>query len=295
MQHDRWEPSSGGRAFEASRVLLGAAVHFAAVAALIAIELTRLDLSTDEALQQSFSEVEPIIELAIRRAALSDDAILGLIGELIVLRFALLVSDASARANTVLNWRGWAPGRDFVIGLHGIEVKATLGTSSRHRFSGLHQLERQAGPHSDETVHLLSLGLQAVETGGLNVPELVDDILSLLGDEESGANATQQQFLVMIASYGGPGAPSYDHAVMSGWAVYQQHFTITFARLYDVADTEMRLLVRETVEQTFVNPESLSFELDIPARLSAFNPAEDWQTEIAAMVRDQLNRVDKIK
>ena len=284
LMHDRWEPSAGGEPFEASRVLLGSAAHFAAVAALIATELGRLDLTSDEAAQRSFREVEPIIELAIRRAVLASETILGLIGELHVLRVALLAVPVEARATMLLSWRGWAPGRDFQLGTHGIEIKTTLGTTSRHWFSGIHQLEPQElSDGGKETLHLLSIGLQVAETGGPSLPELVDDMLSLLSD--GGEQSPQQaQLLSMIESYGGDGAPGYQHDVMRAWHMYQQRFAITFARLYDVAAPEMRLLNRALVEQTFAVPDSLTFELALPSLLSAYNPAENWQQEVAALV-----------
>lgn len=285
--HDRWEPSAGGAAFEASRVLLGSAGHFAAVAALIATELARLDLSDDEAMQASFLEVEPIIELAIRRATLSSEAILGLIAELHVLRAALLAVAPQVRAGMLLGWRGWAPGRDFVFGKHGVEVKATVAQQSRHSFSGIHQLESQDLPSGGkETLHLLSIGLQPVSDGGPNLPELVDDLLSLLEDDGGAPSALQAQFVEMVASYGGAGAPSYEHWSMRTWSVYQQRFAMTFARLYDAADPQMRLLDRGLVEQTFAVFDSVTFEMLFPSLVSAYNPAENWQLEIAAMARE---------
>lgn len=286
LVYDRWEPQAGGKAFEASRILLGSAAHFAAVAALIATELGRLDLTSDEGVQRSFSEVEPIIELAIRRAALSNQAILGLIGELHTLRAILIASDPQKRAIALLSWKGYAPGRDFLIGHHGIEVKATVGSLSRHAFSGIHQLEPQTlGDGGVEALHLLSLGLQVATEGGSSLPEVIDDLMSLLGDSSSARTTEQTQLLSMIASYGGTSAPSYDHDTMRGWSVYQQRYAITFARLYDVSDPDMRLLHRNLVEQTYADPDSLTFELTIPSIVSAYNPAEDWQKQIAAMAR----------
>ena len=285
LLHDRWEPSGGGQAFEASRVLLGAADHFAAVAALIATELARLDLSSDTQIQRSFASVEPIIELAIRRATLSNEVMLGLIAELHVLRVVLLAAPSDTRAAALLAWRGWAPGRDFVFGRNGVEVKATVGAMSRHAFSGIHQLEAQdLGEGKKETLHLLSIGLQPATSGGPSLPELIDDLLTLLSGCEDGGGV-HTQLLKMIASYGGGDAPRYDHFAMRGWSVYQQRYGITFARLYDVEDQEMRLLDRGLVEQTFTVPDSVKFEVLLPSKLSAFNPAENWQQELAAMVR----------
>lgn len=284
LQHDSWEPTAGGPAFAATRVLLGSATHFAAVAALIATELARLDLSTDASMQAAFNEVEPIIELAIRRGALSTETLLGLVSELQVLRVALLATPAPQRPTTLLGWRGWTQGRDFVLGRHAIEVKATLGDTSRHAFSGVHQLEPQPQPQGgQEMLHLMSFGLAEVDEGGQSLPELIDDLASLLdecGEEGAGARA---QLLAMVREYGGAAAPGYDHDTMRGWSVYQIRHAISFARLYAVDDPEMRLLTSALLDQTFAVPGSVSFELELPASVSAFNPAASWQAEIAAM------------
>lgn len=46
----------------------------------------------------------------------------------------------------------------------------------------------------------------------------------------------------------------------------------------------MRLLDRGLVEQTFIVPDSMRFEALFPSRVSSYNPAENWQQELAAMV-----------
>ncbi len=285
LQHDSWEPSDGGAAFPATRVLLGSATHFAAMAALIAIEFARFDLATDKAMQAAFNEVEPIIEMAIRRSALSTEALLGLMAELQVLRVALLATTVAKRHATLLGWRGWMQGRDFVFGRHSIEVKATLGETSRHAFSGVHQLEPQ--PSADgslEMLHLMSFGLAEVEEGGQSLPELIDDLASLLDNGSAPELAARPQLLTMVREYGGGGSPGYDHDTMSGWSVYQARYAIMFARIYAVDDPEMRLLTSALLDQTFAVPGSVSFELQLPSRVSAFNPAASWQSEIATMV-----------
>jgi hypothetical protein len=124
-----------------------------------------------------------------------------------------------------------------------------------------------------------------VSEGGPSLPEMVDDLLTLLSDGSGAQTAEQVQLLSMIASYGGAGAPSYDHGTMRGWSVYQQRYTVSFARLYDVADPGMHLLDRELIQQTFADPDSLTFELTIPSIVSAYNPADDWQKQIAAIAR----------
>lgn len=285
LQYDRWEPSDGGAEFAATRVLLGSAAHFAAVAALIVTELARLDLTTHTAMQAAFNEVEPIIELAIRRGTLSTESLIGLFAELQVLRVALLASPVTDRLRTLIAWRGWTKGRDFVMGRHAVEVKATLGDNSRHSFSGLHQLEAQTLPDgAQEMVHLLSFGLTEVHQGGQSLPELVDDILSLLSDNSPQGAGACTQFLGMIREYGGISASGYDHTTMRGWSAYQIRLQITFTRLYAINDPEMRLLTSAALDGTFVVPSSVSFELQLPTRVSAFNPAQNWQGEVAAML-----------
>lgn len=285
LQHDSWEPSDGGVTFSATRVLLGSAPHFAAVAALIAIEFARFDLVNDEAMQAALTEVEPIIEMAIRRGALSTESLIGLVAELQVLRVALLATSADKRHATLISWRGWTRGRDFVFGRHAIEVKATLGNTSRHSFSGVHQLEPQPLPDGgSEMLHLMSFGLAEVDAGGQSLPELIDDLTSLVDDGSASGAAARAQLLTMVREYGGGSSPGYDQDTMSGWNVYQARYAITFARLYAVDDPDMRLLTTALLDQTFAVPGSVTFELQLPSRISAFNPAATWQSEIAAMV-----------
>lgn len=286
LQHDRWEePEPGGEAFEATRVLLGSAAHFAAVAALIATELARLDLSTDQAVQQAFTEVEPIIEMAIRRSALSDEALIGLIAELHVLRAALVAVDKEQRPIVLTGWHGWTKGRDFIFGDHALEVKATTGPQSRHHFSGVHQLEPQRVEGTEtEHLRLLSMGLTETESGGQSLPDIVEDLLSLLQSDGAKRGPVQQQLLAMIANYGEAGSAGYDHDNVRHWQVYQRRFVTEFGRLYDISDSAVRLLTRELLEDTFAVVETVSFTLLFPDRISGFNPQDNWQGEIAATI-----------
>lgn len=286
LQHDSWEPEAGGDAFEATRILLGSAPHFAAIAALIVTEMARLDLSTDGALQQAFLEIEPIVEMAIRRSTLSDEALLGLIAELHVLKAALIFTPSERRHVVLLAWRGWTRGRDFQFGSIALEVKATTGDRSRHHFSGVHQLEpAQLEGGAEEQLGLLSMGFVESDQGGQSLPEVVEDLLRLLEGSNDSQTSARDQLLAMIAEYGEGGGPGYEHDTMSGWSAYQRRFSITFARLYDVLDPEMRLLRREVIEQTFAVAESVSFSLLLPDRVSAFNPARTWQEELASIVQ----------
>lgn len=287
LQHDRWEPNNGAPSFAATRVLLGSAPHFAAMAALIEVELARFDLSDDCASQRAFDEVEPLIELAIRRGALSIETLIGLIAELQLLKVGLLAVPPTMRGVVITGWRGWTRGRDFMFGRHGIEVKATLGAKSRHWFSGVHQLDPQPLPeHGSEIVHLMSFGLVEVSGSGSgqSLPDLVEDLGSLLDGDEDEPGPGRAGLIEMIREYGGPGAVGYDHGTMSEWVLYQRRYAINFARLYSIADPEMRLLTNLLIDQTYVIPASVSFELQLPEQVSTYNPAADWRGEIAAIV-----------
>lgn len=291
IQHGEWRPSQGGTAFSASRIILPSAPHFASVAALIAVELIRAGIAGSGNPQPAFTAVEPIIEMAIRRGALPENVIIGLIGELSVLRQCLLVTMAEpARRSAVLDsWRGWQTGgRDFRFGADTIEVKTTQAVSSIHEFSGLHQLEEERLPDGGlERLHLLSIGLTASTAMGETLPSLVGDILAMLapaGEVQPGS--MQTAFLTQVEAYGSQNGTGYAHETMRDWSAYNTRYTHSFApRLYRTADPAMLLLRRETLASTFVQPSSISFTMHFPDQVSTFNPAPNWQEAVASIVR----------
>ena len=67
----------------ANRILLPALGHFDQVGAFIAAELLRE--KADVNLERAFAVTEPLIELAIKRLEISENAIIGLFGELLLL------------------------------------------------------------------------------------------------------------------------------------------------------------------------------------------------------------------
>lgn len=289
LEHGTWRSKTDDVAFDATRVVLPPDPHFAAIAALIATELVRVGMGAGVPTQEAFTEVEPIIELAIQRGSMADDVLLGLVSELIVLRTILRSSNRTMEQKAVLvgTWRGWQQGRDFVIGSHAVEVKATRGLASSHAFSGLHQLEEQTLPDGGvEVLHLLSIGLQEAPEGTFSLPGVVEDLLSELGGpvvKEPDLNPLQTQLLAWILQYGA-GGRGYRHLSMRKWPQYQAQFALSFSpRLYRISDPEMRLLQRALVEDTYLRPDSVTFDATFPARVSAFNPADRWQVELANM------------
>ncbi|TPI78521.1 PD-(D/E)XK motif protein [Mesorhizobium sp. B2-8-9] len=287
VQYGDWRPEEGGAPFSASRIVLPSAPHFASIAVLIAIELLRAGIAGPAGVQPAFTDVEPIIEMAIRRGALSETVVLGLVGELTVLRQLILArSDRPASMMRCLDfWQGWQEGgRDFRIGDHAIEVKTTQMGASIHEFSGLHQLEPKSLPSgSKEHLHLMSIGLAASTTMGETLPSLVSSIVALLSTAVGGAEVADE-FVRRVSQYGTLSGTGYVHATMLDWSVYGTRFAHTFLpRLYRVDDSAMRLLGREKLAETFVQAHGLSFTMHIPDQVSAFNPAPNWEAELEAM------------
>lgn len=290
LQHGDWRPEEGGEPFPASRIVLPSAPHFATIAALIATELMRAGIAGARGAQEAFTDVEPIIEMAIRRGALPEHVIVGLIGELTVLRQLLLArSKAPSSMMRYLDcWQGWQEGgRDFRFGANSIEVKTTQSGFSVHEFSGLHQLEPKLLPSSDlEQLHLLSVGLSASTTIGESLPTIVHSIDAFL-TSATGGPAAAEDFLRRVALYGSQSGTGYIHASMADWSVYGTRYAHSFVpRLYRIDDPGMRPLTRDLLSQTFVQPEGLAFTMHIPDQVSAFNPAPSWEAELARMAVD---------
>ncbi|MDV3253556.1 PD-(D/E)XK motif protein [Devosia sp. BK] len=287
IQHGDWRPQEGGHPFSASRIVLPAAPHFASIAALISIELLRAGIAESRGAQSAFTDVEPIIEMAIRRGALSDEVVIGLIGELTVLRQILLARGGEpAKMLRCLNfWQGWQEGgRDFRIGDHVIEVKTTQATGSIHQFSGLHQLEPSALPSGAmEQMHLMSIGLSASNSVGETLPSMVSSIAKLLS-VDSMKTEVADEFIRRVEMYGTISGSGYAHERMQAWSVYATRYAHTFVpRLYRLDDPAMLTLTRDTLAQTFVLAEGLTFTMHIPERVSAFNPVPNWDAELEAM------------
>lgn len=290
LQHGSWRPEEGGETFSASRVALPSAPHFASIAALIAIELIRSGIAGPRGVQAAFAEVEPIIEMAMRRGALAESAIVGLIGELAVLRQLVLprIRQPGSLMRCLEFWQGWQDGgRDFRIGGHSIEVKTTRVASSIHEFSGLHQLEPQVLPSAQlENLHLLSIGLAPSTSAGESLPALVESIVSILRTA-TGGEEIAIEFVRRVELYGHRSGGGYAHESMAEWTVYATRYAHTFVpRLYRVDDPGMLLLTRSMLAQTFAQPDDLAFTMHLPESISAFNPAQDWAAELEAMSSD---------
>jgi hypothetical protein len=297
LEHQSWQ-GRDSTPFEANRVVLPLAEHFSAVAALIVFEFARAlgAAGASRDIQGAFAEIEPLIEMALRRSHLSEENVVGLLGELILLEQMLrsLPPQSDLRASVLDMWRGHKQAsRDFCLGAAGIgiEVKTTGAGSSTHHIHGIAQIEPALDSDvPEQELYLLSVGMAHAETGAFSVPSCASRVLELLGSANSMSRTSLQlRFLSDLRAYGGELAAGYDHDTMQEFPAYAVRFTMTFEpRLYDVCDPEFKVVGRAALRDTFVAPEGIAYKVDLPSRINQFNPAVHWREKIASLVNAAL-------
>lgn len=259
----------------ANRIRLPALGHFDQVGALIAAELLRE--KADANVERAFAVTEPLIELAIKRLEISENAILGLVGELLLLDALCRRADDMHVGPIVQAWNGWRrSARDLTWDGTGVEIKTTTRTTSSHSVHGVHQIEPAAT--TDDTpgesrLLLVSIGLRQADPNvpALSIPSLVESIVARLS--ASGASGLVNEFLKRVAIYGSESGVGYDHATMANEAPFTTPFSVTFVRGYDMADPAIEVLRRDdVVAHQHVDAQSLTFRVELPATISLNNP-----------------------
>jgi hypothetical protein len=274
LKHDKWRNAddSGGD-FSANRIQFPAEDHYQAVAAFIAEELFRNGLVSS--VSKSFAASEPIIEMSLRRTALSDDHIIGLIGELRLLLMLLVYAEtAISRAEMINSWQGYRnSARDFVFEDTSVEVKTTNGHRSCHHISSISQVDpMRVDGDPTEQLYLVSLGLRDPEEnseGSFTLPSVVNDLLDQLKESNSPGKRTESQEILLgrIREYGGS-SNGYDHDTMSSLPAYSRAFCHRFERIYDMNDNEVLVLRRQHLDLCdAVQEETVQFEVDLPDQI----------------------------
>ncbi len=285
LKFDRWTRAKED-VFRANRLVLPSDDHYIPTAAFLAEELLRRNVT--ESVANSFAQTEPLIEMALRRTALSEEEILGLLGELRFLEVLLSVAANSRQRAVALDaWRGHERGaRDFVFEIHSVEVKSTRGDRSVHKIGGVMQVDprRSESNEAQEELFLLSLGFKLDNSenrpfSGLSLPEQVDVILQKLtppGNQEN-TGELQTLFLAKVASYGSAVGRGYEHEEMRDWSAYQTRWQHGFLRIYDMNDSSVQVLRRDDIQRRgHVVLDSVSFLIDLPDRISGdLNPQSD--------------------
>jgi hypothetical protein len=273
LEHQTWFRSAGLPPIEANRLMLPAAGHFDQVAAFICTELLRNDADLD--LVAAFRQTEPIIELAIRRLRISDEAILGLAGELVLMEALCKRAGDDVVGALVDNWHGWQKSlRDFVVGSLGIEVKTTTRQRSLHHVQGVHQVEPSVGKASgpgESSLLLVSIGL-AWEEGPFTIPVLVDSILERL--RQAGRGSSVDSLLAHLREYGAESGIGYEHMSMAREPQFARSFVLQFVRGYDMSDPGIEVLRSADIEaRSHVMIGTVVFEIDLPDRVAGdLNP-----------------------
>ena len=259
----------------ANRILLPALGHFDQVGAFIAAELLRE--KADANMERAFAVIEPLIELAIKRLEIAESAILGLVGELLLLDALCRRADDRHVGPVVQAWDGWRrSARDLTWEGTGVEIKTTTRSTSSHAVHGVHQIEPAAatddGP-GESRLLLVSIGLRQTDPNvpALSIPSLVESIVARL--TVSGAGGLVDEFLKRVAMYGSESGIGYEHATMANEAPFTTPFSLTFIRGYDMADPAVEVLRRDDVlAHQHVDAQSLSFRVDLPATITLNNP-----------------------
>lgn len=270
LEHQTWFRRAGLPAVEASRLLLPAAGHFDQVAAFVCTELLRNGADRD--LATAFRRAEPIIELAIRRLRLTDQVLVGLAGELLLLDAICQSADNSKVVTIVGGWDGWRESRrDFALGNIGVEVKTTTRANSAHHVQGVHQVELfdgEDGSDREDMLFLVSIGLiWEDQEEAFSIPSLVDSIVRRLKD--AGTPDAVETFLAHVREYGAASDAGYDHKTMSTDRRFTRTFLPRFVRGYDMTDMQIEVLrSRDIVPHQHVVSDSVNFRIELPDRVS---------------------------
>ncbi len=275
LEYQTWYRGDGDEGFPATRILLPPAGHFDQVAAFICIELIRNGASND--LKKAFARTEALIDLAIERLRMADEAIVGLCGEMLLLRALVTAADPAQTTNVVESWKGFREtARDFQLGQVGLEVKTTTGLASSHPIQGVHQVEVGHGVDgvAESDFFLVSIGIHRLnphEDGdSTSLAALVDDILnSLRTSTAPNSRAVEDSFLRALTQYGSPVDLGYDHAVTAGDSVLARPFRQTFVRCYDMSDVNIQVIDSDQVRsKPNVELPSLSYRINLPEQVS---------------------------
>lgn len=287
LQHHNWHRDSGP-VLSANRILLPALGHFDQVGSFICTELLRNGAEDD--MVQAFSLTEPIIELAIRRLQISESAMLGLVGELLILNSLVHQADDPQVGAVLHSWAGWHRSqRDFAWNRIGVEVKTTRRVSSSHMVQGVHQVDATAATDDDpgeDRLLLVSVGLAnaAPSNNTFSIPILVGRILDRL--TSTGNTSLGDSFLQDVAAYGSESGFGYNHQTMSGDSPFTDSYATTFCRGYDMSDPTIEVLRHDIVAAyRHVDSQSLRFTINLPAAISGQNPV-NGANQIARNILD---------
>lgn len=184
---------------------------------------------------------------------LSREKQIGLYGELMFLR--TMLSAGIPGTSVITWWRGpFSQNQDFRVGSHALEVKTTTGnTATAIRIAN----ELQLDGTDFQPLYLLHLSLNEMLGAGTNLPQLVDEVQSLVG----GGAAQDFADRLFVAGYHEIHRPLYEEI---GYVERQRHYYAVDGTFPRILQSELRSGVSR-VEYTidvggfasYARPESL--------------------------------------
>jgi len=247
--------------------------HFDAVAAFLCAHLIENNFYKDR--QGGFGRSEPVIALALGPSLLQRESLVGLMGELLIMR-ALLDRNPTLVKEIVTSWFGYGrSSRDFQLGELGIEVKTTTGSSSTHRIQGVHQVElgHPVGGGLETGLYLVSVGIEEADgpdsrQNSWSLSSLVDRLLRQIEDACSSpadGKALQDWLLTSIKEYGSRSGLGYDHVLMKQQILFGARWRTAFVRAYDMTDSAITVIrTTDLAQHSMVIPTTVEFSVNLP-------------------------------
>ena len=257
-----WTRKGDALPFEAARLLLPAGEQYDAIAATVVVELAQSGLEHDR--QTAFSRCEALIEVALLQADLAVESVIGLWGELFLLRLWLEAS--SPQFSSLDSWCGYRPSaRDFSLGSLGVEVKTTLRSTSSHQVSGVHQTEPTPSDDrpTEEQLLLVSIGLEPIDQG-LSVLDLIQQTDSAIRARDV---ARADDFQVHVSDYAAR-STGYRRANENQPSILSKTYGVRFVRCYDMSDPDIQVLrLADLQARPHVQTDSVTFRINLPTQV----------------------------
>jgi hypothetical protein len=290
LSHDQWQMSSG-ELVEANRIAFPDGQPFAMATATVATELIRQGIQ-DEPLDIVFSAVEEFIERLLGELLVSEHALAGLLGELVLLERMLRRPEmCDAVADPTAPWKGYMhDARDIRRGFCSIEVKTTTSDLRIHTIHSLNQIQprKDEEGRAMESVFLLSVGFRPDnDQGSFTVPSTVDTILDHL-DRCLEPEIAKQAFLQRLSRWGVSGQARYIHDEAHAHPRLSTRFTMGLEPLlYKVADPRLKLLRSDDLIDLIVEEQGIQYRAKLPEQIpgSPNNPEQGWNSAVNALLQ----------
>jgi hypothetical protein len=281
LAHDTWQ-GIDAQLLVANRLLMPPESHFDAIAAFLCTHLIENGFLGSR--QLGFTRSEPVIEMAFERSRFHGEGLVGLCGELLLMR-SLLDRRPGRLRDVLASWHGYErSARDFQLGTVGVEVKTTRGSTSTHKVQGIRQVEVGHGVDGglETDFFLVSIGIEAVaEEEPLDntwtLPGLVESLLSRIDSTIAAPDESAELGVTLvraIRNFGTEDADGYDHEEMQHRVIFGQRWRTAFVRSYDMKDPAIKVLRSSDMTPfSMVDRTSVEFTLTLPVQVKGdLNP-----------------------